>query len=201
MGGGGGGGSFIARSLILLLMVLGVPDSFAQSENIPVSFTLEAPQSNCEVTKLKDISFGVLGRPAPGGSTYGHAMLDERKEGDRILVWRGVTDIDGSTRTIGKLKITASHVNTLTLTWRFPEKLFMGDHEIVYHSNHYAHSRNEDGPKWDRLTWEPRLTFPYDGVEAHGTHYFQIGGSIFIYPDTPPGHYTSTMDLTVSCPE
>ena len=197
-----GGGSFIARSLILLLMVLGVPDSFAQSENIPVSFTLEAPQPTCGVTKLKDINFGVLGRPAPGGSRYESVMLDERFEGDRILVGREVTDIDGSTRTIGKLKITASNVTKLMLMWGFPEKLVAeGGHEIVYDSNFYAHSRNEDGPNWERLHWDPRLTLPYDGVEPHGTHYFQIGGRILIYPDTPPGRYTGTMTLSVSCPE
>ena len=182
---------------VLLVLFFTASDVFAQSENIPVSFTLEAPQPTCSVAKLKDINFGVLGRPSTG---TGYAWLDERFEGDKLYPRDGVTR-NGGTPTIGKLKITAGNANTLTLMWGFPEKLVMGDHEIEYRSNHYAHSRNEDGPKWDRLTWEPRLTLPYDGVEAHGTHYFQIGGEVYISHDTEPGHYTDTMTLTVSCPE
>ena len=198
-------GTFIVRSLMLLLTVLGVPDGFAQSESIPVSFTLEAPQPSCGVTKLKDINFGVLGRPAPGRNygngenSYGYATLDERYEGGRLFTRFGVTK-EGGTPTVGKLKITASHANTLTLTWVFPRKLVMGDREIRYLSIFYSHSRNEDGP-WDRMGTHHIRTLSDDGVEPARPHYFQIGGMLVVWYNTEPGPYTATMTLSVSCPE
>ena len=191
----------LTQSIILLLTVLGTPDIFAQSESIPVSFTLEAPQPSCSVAKLKDLNYGTLGRPEPdieygnGVNSYGYATFVDNTD---FFTLAGVTK-EGGTPTIGKLKITASNANTLTLTWDFPEELVAGDHEIEYLQD-YAHSMNENGP-WKDLGSHYSLTLPYQGVEAAGTHYFRIGGTLIIWYNTEPGHYTNTMTLSVSCPE
>ena len=208
--------AFIARSVILLLMMLGTLDSFAQNAratdiaDVPVSFTLEAPCPSCGVARLEDVNFGILGKPTLGISHgngingAGQAWLDEQMVfgDDYLTTLYGVTSIGGNP-TVGKLKITAGNANTLTITWDFPEYLIMGDSKssdptIEYHSGHYAHSRSEDGP-WERMHWQSVHTLPYEGEEAAGTHYFQIGGTIYLYHDTEPGHYDNTMTVSVAC--
>ena len=195
------GGHFIARSVVLVLTVLGALDSFAQSQDVPVSFTLGAPLSTCEVAKLEDVDFGILGRPAPEiEHEYGFALLDSRRPEDPLRVYAGVTK-NGGNPSLGKLRIRAGNAATLTLTWGFPSHLIMEENKIRYSHGHYSHSRSENGP-WVPLDHKHVYTLPNDKVEeATGTHYLQIGGTIYIYPDTPPGHYISRTTVSVACPE
>ena len=197
--------TFIARSVILLLTVLGTKDSFAQNRNIPVSIVIETPPT-CSIAKLKDLDFGVLGKPTAGinhGNGIngpGYAVLDERFEGDIMYDIYGVESI-GGTPTVGKLKITASNTNTLTVTFDFPSYLIKGDNEssdpkINYDVGFYAHSTSEDGP-WARQG-APWNIFTEE-EDATGIHYFQIGGQIEIRHDTVAGHYDNVIAVRAAC--
>ena len=206
--------TFMARSLMLLLTVFGALDSFAQNtqatdrSDIPVSFTLSPPLATCSIAKLKDVAFGVLGRPTAGVNlgnginSYGYAVLDERFNDTYYGVY-GVTFIRG-TPTLGKLKITVGNANTLIVTFDVPSYLIMRDNEssgltIRYSEGFIGYSKFEDGP-WDlRGRWvEGDLT---EEGDIAGDHYYQIGGTLWIYYDTPPGHYINTITATATCPE
>ena len=159
--------TFIARSMILLLTVLGAEDTFAQDRNrdIPVSFTLLEAQPTCAIAKLKDVDFGVIGKQTHEGVAF--AQLNHVSEDDELIpIYGGLTYIDG-TPSVGKFKVTAGNTNTLTLTFDIPDHLIMGDPEssetkIIYDAQHYGYSRSEDGP------WESKVEMvkTFEGEDA-----------------------------------
>ena len=192
-------------SILALLLVLLIEDSFAQTDtddaNIDVTATIESDPGTCDLTAGNPLAFGNLQRPSTGSA--GAIAYSSTVDGGGTPTFSGgLIDAQG-TKTIGTMSVNPQNTSSVTVTVDFPTEIASGTGpsapEITFENGNWAHTVAATGGPW---TANPDLSWTETITSHNLTIRFQFGGTLSGISNTQDeGSYSGTISVSSSCPE
>jgi len=171
---------------MMVLLALMANIAKAQSNDVKalnVSMSLNAPLS-CSISIDNDL---VLAGTLPASGT---AVYTADPEAGNFTVTGSGAAIDNAASTLGQFTVNVSGTNSATLNVIAPPSLSGGGGATVGFSMNWA--KDNGGGTFQAVSGTSTTL-------SSGTHVFRVGGQVSADNSTPPGNYTSSIDISVSC--
>ncbi len=163
--------------------------ALAQSANVDVEVTLEAPGASCTFTVNSDLDFGGVEKPTTGsGSVTINARNGSRSASGAVLTGSG---------TVGQVRLLGQHVASYSVSRTFPSSLTQSSESLSFDG---AWAQSTSANSGYSSISASSYSGTAGGLGSSFSRYFRFGGEVsgITWSDTN-GDYTGSITTSATC--